>query len=36
MLQTIRNLLLRIANNIDSGNSNLSEDEMLQVVNALR
>jgi len=36
MLRTIRNLLLKIVDNIDTGNSNLTESEMLEIINTLR
>lgn len=36
MLKAIRRLLLKIVDNIDSGNSNLEEKEALEVVEALR
>lgn len=35
MLKVIRNLLIKIINEIDAGNSNLSEKEMLEVLNNL-
>lgn len=35
MLKAIRNLLLKIVDNIDSGNSNVDESEALQIVNVL-
>lgn len=36
MLKIIRNLLLKIIDNIDTGNSNLTENEMIDIVTALR
>ena len=36
MLQTIKDILLRIVNDIDAGNSNIDEDEAMQIVKALR
>lgn len=36
MLKTIRELLLRIINNIDTGNSNISEDESIELIELLR
>lgn len=36
MLKVIRNLLLKIADGIDTGNSNLTEDDMIGVIDALR
>lgn len=36
MLKAIRNLLLKIVDNIDSGNSNVDESEALQIVNVLQ
>lgn len=36
MLKTIRNLLLKIVDNIDSGNSNLNEDEAIELIDNLR
>lgn len=36
MLKTIRNLLLKIVDNIDTGNSNLTEKEMLEIVEVLK
>lgn len=36
MLKAIRNLLLKIVDNIDSGNSNVDESEVLQIVNVLQ
>lgn len=35
-MQTIKNLLLKIVDDIDAGNSNVDEEELLEVVNALR
>lgn len=35
MLKVIRNLLLEIVNNIDTGNSNISEDETAELINVL-
>ena len=35
MLKIIRNLLLKIVDNIDAGNSNLSEEEALQAIDCL-
>lgn len=36
MLEVIKKLLLKIIANIDSGNSNLAENEMMQVIETLR
>lgn len=36
MLQVIKKLLLRIVDDIDAGNSELSQQEMLEVVDALK
>lgn len=36
MLKVIRELLLKIVDNIDSGNSNISEDEAIQTIKCLR
>lgn len=36
MLKVIRSLLLKIVDNIDAGNSNLSEDEALQAIDYLK
>ena len=36
MLKIIRELLLKIVDNIDAGNSNLSEDEALQAIDYLK
>lgn len=36
MLKIIRSLLLQIINNIDAGNSNLSENEAIQTIEYLR
>lgn len=36
MLKIIRNLLLKIVDNIDTGNSNLSEKESLQAIDYLK
>lgn len=36
MIKTIRNLLLKIVDNIDAGNSNLSEKEALQAIDYLK
>lgn len=36
MLRIIRDLLLKIVDNIDAGNSNLSEDEALQAMSYLK
>ena len=36
MLRVIRSLLLKIVDNIDAGNSNLSEDEALQAMSYLK
>ena len=36
MLKVIRELLLKIVDNIDSGNSNISEQEAMQIVQHLR
>ena len=36
MLQTIKKYLLQIIDDIDSGNSNANEEELMQIVGALR
>ena len=36
MLQTIKKLLLQIVDDIDAGNSNADEKELMQIVGALR
>ena len=36
MLQVIKELLLKIVDDIDAGNSNASEDELMQVAGVLR
>lgn len=36
MIKVIRGLLQRIIDNIDSGNSNISEDESIEIVKVLR
>lgn len=36
MLQIIKKLLLKIIDNIDAGNSNLSEEEALEVIEGLQ
>lgn len=36
MLQTIKRLLLRIVEDIDAGNSNMSEEEMVETVKFLK
>lgn len=36
MLKIIRNLLLKIVDNIDAGNSNLTQEESIKVIEALR
>ena len=36
MLKVIRELLLKMADNIDAGNSNLTEDEALQAISYLK
>lgn len=36
MLKVIRELLLKIVDNIDAGNSNLTEDEALQAISYLK
>ena len=36
MLQIISNLLLKIVDNIDAGNSNLTQEESIKVIEALR
>ena len=36
MLKIIRNLLLQIIDNIDAGNSNLSEEETIQTIEYLK
>lgn len=36
MLKVIRSLLLKIVDNIDAGNSNLSEEEALQAIDYLK
>ena len=36
MLKVVRELLLKMVDNIDAGNSNLTEDEALQVISYLK
>lgn len=36
MLKVIRNLLLKIIDNIDTGNSNLTEEETIKVIETLK
>lgn len=36
MLKIIRKLLLEIVDNIDSGNSNISEDEGLEIIDSIK
>lgn len=36
MLNIIKKLLLNIVDNIDSGNSNITEDEQLQIIDLLK
>ena len=36
MLRILRNLLAEIINNIDAGNSNISEEESIKLIHALR
>ena len=36
MLQTIKKLLLKIIDDIDAGNSNITEDEGIKIVESLR
>ena len=36
MLGVIRNLLLKIVNDIDAGNSNITEDEAIQLIDTLK
>ena len=36
MLQTIKRLLLKIIDDIDAGNSNIEEDEAIQIVSYLK
>ena len=36
MLGVIRNLLLKIVNDIDAGNSNITEDEAAKLIDALK
>ena len=36
MLQTIKKLLLQIVDDIDAGNSNADEEELIQIASALR
>ncbi len=36
MLETIRNLLLKIVNDIDSGNSNIDENDEIKIINILK
>ena len=36
MLQVIKRLLLKVVDDIDAGNSELSQEEMYQVVDALK
>jgi excisionase family DNA binding protein len=36
MIKVIRNLLLKLIDDIDSGNTNINEDEAIEVVNTLK
>lgn len=36
MLKVIRELLLKVVDNIDSGNSNISEGEGIEIIKCLR
>lgn len=36
MLKVIRNLLLKIVDDIDAGNSNITEGEALEIVDSLK
>lgn len=36
MLKVIRNLLLKIVNNIDAGNSNITENEAMELAKVLQ
>lgn len=36
MLRIIRNLLLKIVNDIDAGNSNLSEEQAIELISSLK
>lgn len=36
MLRVIRSLLLKIVNDIDAGNSNISEGEAIEIVDSLK
>lgn len=36
MLQTIKSLLLRIVDDIDAGNSNVDEDEAVEIIKSLK
>lgn len=36
MLKVIRNLLLKIVDNIDAGNSNITEEEAVKIVDSLK
>lgn len=36
MLKTIKELLLKIVDNIDSGNSNISEEEGIEIIGTIR
>lgn len=36
MLKIIRNLLLKIVDNIDAGNSNITEKESIEIIDALK
>lgn len=36
MLKVIRSLLLRIVDDIDAGNSNITEDEAMEIVDSLK
>ena len=36
MLKIIKELLLKVVDNIDTGNSNISEKEAIEIIDALR
>lgn len=36
MLQTIKDILLKIVDDIDAGNSNIEEDDAMKIIKALR
>lgn len=36
MLKVLRNLLLKIVDNIDAGNSNITEKDSIEIIDALK